>query len=221
MSIPLNNTSHSKKTKKIISISILAALLILSTGSGLIAQEQTSPKKKEPFLMEQVHTLGLDSLKKGRTTIHFSAGYQKQAIKLGRRTEKALQFFLDSLDVGLKEFHLILADKKDWKKLAEFPYGQPIWGLGGWQKRNLRKQVNGRPPSTIIPAAQKLFPAESPGETLSEKTEAVYNNMDSMSEEKAARRLKKINTELISRLEEIAPGFKAWADGFSEIEKSQ
>jgi hypothetical protein len=45
--------------------------------------------------------------------------------------------------------------------------------------------------------------------------------MDSMSEEEATRRLKKINTELISRLEEIAPGFKSWAAGFSEEGKSE
>jgi|GEM_PF-5563489 len=73
----------------------------------------------------------------------------------------------------------------------------------------------------FIHEAQKLFPAESPGKTLSQKTEAVYNNMDSMSEKEAARRLKKINGELISRLEEIAPGFKAWADGFSGEGKSK
>lgn len=366
MSIPLNNTSHFEKTKKIISISILAALLILSTGLGLIAQEQTSPKKEEPFLLEQVHALGLDSLKKGRTTVHFSSGYRERAAELGSRTEKALQFFQDSFDVDLKSFHLILADRKDWEKLAEFPYGLPPWGLGGWQARNLGKLVSGRPPSTIISAdargvvydqlhemekcltndqkqrleetglsweeavrhyvraitfheighgiaevyeiniptrwysewlpnyfayaylyhheplhakvwnlmpkvtfacytpkartleefmlggasaqdyhwyqsmfiqhanrvvenrgtdfiheAQKLFPAESPGKTLSEKSEAVFNNMESMSEEEAARRLKKINEELISRLEEIAPGFKAWAEGFSDKGKSQ
>ena len=366
MSLPSNNTYPLEKLKKIFSLSFFAALLILPTESGLNAQEKTSTNKKEPFLLEQVHALGLDSLKKGRTTVHFSSGYRKQAIKLGTRTEKALQFFQDSLEVGLKEFHLILADRKDWEKLAEFPYGKPPWGLGGWQARNLGKLVSGRPPSTIISAdakgvvynqlhemeecltndlrqrleetglsweeaarhyvetitfheighsitelyeinfptrwfsellpnffayaylynheplhakvwnlmpkvtfacytpkvrtledfmlgkvtaqdyhwyqsmfiqranrivqnsgmdfiheAQRLFSGDSQGKTLTEKTEAVYNNMDSMSEEEATRRLKKINTELISRLEETAPGFKAWAEGFSDNRKSR
>ena len=309
--------------------------------------------------MEQVHALGLDSLKKGRMIVHYPSGYRERADELGTRTEKALQFFQDSLDVGLKEFHLIMADRKDWEKLSEFPYGMP-------ESRNLDEQDSGRPPSIIIPAdamgvvyeqfremencithehrqrlekiglsweeaarhyveaitfheighgivsvyeinfpsgwfgefltnvftysylfnkervnariwdfmtkvtlecytpkfrtledlmlgkidaydyhwyqsrfiqhangmvenngmdfvhdVQKLFPAESSGKTLSEKTEAVYNNMDSISEEEATRRLKKINTELISRLEEIAPGFKAWADGFNDNRKSR
>ncbi|MBS3805966.1 MAG: hypothetical protein KGY60_00540 [Bacteroidales bacterium] len=322
-------------------------------------------------MLEQVHALGLDSLKKGRTTVHFSPGYQDRAIRLASRVNRALLFYADTLNAELEEFHLVLANRKDWKILTEHQtYGVPK-SMGAWQRDNLEPEQVPRlplPPAAIVPAdakgavydqllpmkecltpsfrdplesigitwkeasriyvelitfhevahlitdteayhidmptgwyreylanflsyaylyhtepnnariwdlmpevtlecytpkfrtledlmlgkidaydyhwyqsrfiqranrvvenrgtdfihkAQKLFPAESPGKTLSEKTEAVYNNMDSMSEKEAARGLKKINEELINRLEEIAPGFKAWAEGFSEIEKSQ
>ena len=371
MSLPSNNTYPLKKLKKIISSSFFAALLILPTESGLYAQEKTSTNKKEPFLLEQVHALGLDSLKKGRTTVHFSQGYEDSAIRIVSRVDRALRFYADTLNAELEEFHLVMANQEDWKILTEQqPYGVPK-SMGAWQRDNLEAERVPRlplPPAAIVPAdakgavydqllpmkecltpsfrdplesidvtweeasriyvelitfhevahlitdtkaypidmptgwyreylanflsytylyhtepnnariwdlmtevtlecytpkfgtledlmlgkidaydyhwyqsmfiqranemvensgmdfiheAQRLFSGDSQGKTLTEKTEAVYNNMDSMSEEEATRRLKKINTELISRLEETAPGFKAWAEGFSDNRKSR
>ena len=359
------NFKWSKRTTLIVIVAILMMIVISHKGSSqeqsltMGSGEDTVRSEKERSLLEQVHALDLDSLKKGRTTVHYPSGYSEHAINFGRRTEEAFKYFQDSLDVGLKEFHLIMADRKDWEKLSDLPYGMP-------ESRNLGEQDSGRPPSIIIPAdamgvvyeqlrdmeycitsdhrqrlekiglsweeaarhyveaitfheighgiisvyeinfpsgwfgefltnvftysylfnkervnariwdfmtevtlecytpkfrtledlmlgkidaydyhwyqsrfiqranglvennsmdfihdAKKLFPDDPSGKTLSEKTKAVYTNMESMSEEEAARRFKKINTELISRLEEIAPGFKAWAEGFSDKGKSQ
>lgn len=129
---------------------LLGALVLVFT-----ACEPTRGLQEEPLLLEQVHALGLDSLNRGITTVHFSAGHQNRAGSLGSRVERALKLFNDSLDTAIEDFHLIVLAGADWGRLAEMPYGFPVWGKGGWQRRNLGIERPDVPPSTIVPADAK------------------------------------------------------------------
>ncbi|MDR8394286.1 hypothetical protein NC796_24270 [Aliifodinibius sp. S!AR15-10] len=149
----LLNHSESKRqhsnrptTKYTVATGFITLLLIFSCNS-LFAQAQ---KQNEPFLLERVRALNLDSLQKGTTTVHFTPGYRNRAEMLGARTERALQFFKDSLNIDFGKFHLIMPDTSSWKELSVMPYGFAVWGRGGWQHRNLGKSVSGRPASAIV-----------------------------------------------------------------------
>ncbi|NBC66130.1 MAG: hypothetical protein GVY07_10820 [Bacteroidetes bacterium] len=362
----LLNQSESKRqhsnrsiTKYTVAAGFITLLLIFSCSS-LNAQTQ---ELKEAFLLKQVRALDLDSLQKGTMTVHFSAGYQNRADMLGARTERALQFFNDSLNIDFEEFHLIMPDTSAWKELSVMPYGFPIWGPGGWQYRNLGKSVSGRPASAIVPVdgegvlferlqslksclstddqerlkeigysweeasrryvetitihelghgihenleinvptgwfgeflanyftaaylhqyetkeikildlltevtlncytpdepsievfylpgkagsgyhwlqsnliqransvaenhgfdfireAQKMFPIQ---DTLSQEVESIYDNLETLSDGVVTQRLKKVNEVMIERLDQIAPGFQAWADTIFEKQNNE
>lgn len=132
-------------------IGLWVCLLTFSIVPDTLAQKQATPNKNEAFLLDQVRALDLDSLQNGITTVHFTPGYRNRAEITAARTEQALQFFNDSLNIGISEFHLIMPDTSVWNELSEMPYGFPVWGLGGWQLRNLGRSVSGRPPSAIVP----------------------------------------------------------------------
>lgn len=136
---------------KLCIVSLWICLLNYSIVPNALAQKYVTPNKNEGFLLDQVRALELDSLQKKITTVHFTPSYRNRAEMLGARTERALQFFNDSLNIAISEFHLIMPDTTAWKELSEMPYGFPVWGLGGWQLRNLGRSVSGRPPSAIVP----------------------------------------------------------------------
>ena len=128
---------------------LLGAFVLASPAK---AQDSRRAGIHEPFLLEQVHALGLDSVRRGRAIVHFTPGYRDRAEWFAPRVDRELRLFGDSLGTELQQYHLILPDRDHWEQLAEWPYGFPVNGTGGWQERNLGKYVPGRPPSGIVPA---------------------------------------------------------------------
>lgn len=137
---------------KRISVLLAAVLAAFVFASSAVAQDAGRADLPEPLLLEQVRALDMDSLQRGRATVHFTPGYREEAEDLGLRVDRELELFADSLGTQLEQYHLILPDRGQWKQLAEWPYGVPINGVGGWQERNLGRHVSGRPPSGIVPA---------------------------------------------------------------------
>lgn len=63
--------------------------------------------------------------------------------------------------------------------------------------------------------AREAFPAQSsPEDPLFKKARSLEADQETISDEVALDRIKEINGEMLRRLEQIAPGFQAWADRF-------
>lgn len=148
------------RTTPLAGLLLLASLLagVLPPGTAE-AQESKDGPAQERSLLVQVRALEMDSLQRGRVTVHFSPGYRDRAERLAPRVGRELQLFADSLGARLGSFHLILPGPAHWKQLAEEqPYGVPK-SLGAWQRDNMppeqAKSTPLRPPAALVPADAK------------------------------------------------------------------